>query len=92
MHAIVAIVELDSSRGEEATAILNNVVVPQAKASPGFASGYWMRTPDHAQGLAVEFFDSLESAEAALADRATPPPGSPVTVISARVMEIAASA
>jgi hypothetical protein len=92
MHAIVVTVEFDPARGDEASAILSNVVIPQAKASAGFGSGYWMRTPDHAHGISVEFFDSRESAEAALAGRPAPPPGTPITVTSAHVMEIAASA
>jgi hypothetical protein len=92
MYAIVVTVDLDTSRSEEATAVLNNVVIPQAKASPGFSGGYWMRSADHAQGVALELFDSQESAAAALTARATPPPGGPVTVTSMHVMEVSGTA
>lgn len=93
MHAIVTNVEIELGRSDEATAMLNEMVVPQAKASEGFIEGYWIRSADHAVGMSVEFFASHAAAEAAVALRsAGPPPGTPVTVISVRLMDVVATA
>ncbi len=93
MHAIVTNVELALGRDDEALAMLNQLVVPQAKASAGFTGGYWLHSADQAFGMSVEFFESQAAAEAAVATRREgPPPGAPVSVISVRLMDVAASA
>jgi len=93
MHAIVTNVEIELGRSDEVTAMLNELVVPQAKGSAGFIGGYWMRSADQAVGMSVELFESHAAAEAALQVRpAGRPPGAPVTVISVRLMDIVATA
>lgn len=93
MHAIVTNVEFQLDRITEATAMLTERIVPQAKASAGFVGGYWTHSADHALGTSIEVFESLSAAETALQSRPTEaPPGAPFTLISARLMDIAATA
>ena len=53
MHAIVTNIDIELGRSSEATAMLNQLAVPQAQAAAGFITGYWMRSADHAQGTSV---------------------------------------
>ena len=93
MHAIVVNVNIDATRDAEATQMLNNVVVPTAKSLPGFISGQWLRNTEHTKGISFELYESEAAAKAALESRPPgPPPGSPVTLVSVDVMEVAASA
>ena len=93
MHAIVATVNIDVSRSSKAVTELNDIVVPGAKATPGFIHGYWVRSSDQSKGTSVELFETQRQAEEALAARSGgPPPDSPVTIVSAEVMEVMASA
>ncbi|HEY6319849.1 MAG TPA: hypothetical protein VI462_18410, partial [Acidimicrobiia bacterium] len=71
---------------------LNDIVVPGAKATPGFINGYWVRSSDQSKGTSVELFETQRQADEASAARSAPPPDSPVTVVSAEVMEVMASA
>jgi len=45
MHAVVGQVNIDQSREEEARKALSEIVVPTAKAMPGFVGGTWCRAP-----------------------------------------------
>ncbi len=93
MHAIVTNVEFELDRIDEATTMLADAIVPQAKALAGFVAGYWLHSADRALGTAIELFESYPAAEAALAGRpAQAPPGAPFTLISARLMDVAATA
>jgi hypothetical protein len=71
----------------EGMKILDEVVVPQAKAQPGFQRGTWMHTSDGKTGTGVIVFDTEEHASAAMA-ALQPPPGGP-TVINCAVFEVA---
>jgi hypothetical protein len=93
MYAVVGKVDIDSSRAAEAAELLNNYTVPMVKQAPGFVSGTWARSEDGTQGQSIILFESEETARAA-AQRAAagPPPGSPVTFVSAEVFEVLAQA
>ena len=85
MYAVFGKVEIDSSRADEATELLNNYTVPMVKQAPGFVSGTWARSDDGTRGQSVLLFESEETAKAA-AERAPtgPPPGAPVTFVLRR--------
>jgi hypothetical protein len=84
-HAIVMQVNLVGDP-EEGMKLLDEVVVPLAKAQPGFQRGTWMH--DEANlGTGVIVFDTEAHASGAVA-ALQPPPGGP-TVISCAVFEIA---
>ena len=93
MHAVIGRVEIDSSRADEATELLNTFTVPTVKQAPGFVSGTWTRSADGKQGRSIMIFESEEAAKAA-AERARtgPPQGAPVTFVYAEVFEVLAQA
>jgi len=92
-HAIVVRVTFKAGFEESATMMLDTEVVPGAKAAAGFVAGYWMHSEDGRTGTSVELFDSLSHARAEMGRRSTDmPAGSPVSVDSAEILEIAASA
>jgi hypothetical protein len=84
-HAIVMQVNLVGDP-EEGMKRLDDVVVPLAKAQPGFQRGTWMHN-EAMKGTGVIVFDTEEHASAAVA-ALQPPPGGP-TVINCDVFEIA---
>ena len=93
MYAVLVQVDVDASRMDEATQVLEGFVVPTVKAMPGFTSGTWMRSLDGSQGRSTLLFESREAAEAAAAQVAEgPPAGAPVTFRSADVVEVLAQA
>lgn len=93
MHGVIVSVEIDSSRAEEAVQLLNGMVVPRVKASPGFVSATWMRATDGSAGRGVLLFDSEDNAKAAAKMAAEgPPPEAPVTFRSAEIFEVLAQA
>ena len=65
MHAVIGRVEIDSSRADEATELLNNYTVPMVKQAPGFVSGTWARSADGTHGQSLLLFESEEAAKAA---------------------------
>jgi hypothetical protein len=88
-HAVVFEVTLpDEGRTEEGLRMLEEVVVPNAKAQPGFKSGIWMNKGS--VGRAVVVFGTEDEAQAAL-DSLKPPPGGP-TLVSSEVYEVGAEA
>ena len=73
----------------EGMKMLDEVVVPQAKAQPGFQRGTWMHN-EAMIGTGVIVFDTEGHANAAM-EALQPPPGGP-TVINCSVFEIAREA
>jgi hypothetical protein len=93
MHAIVVHVTIKQGRDEDAATELQNIVVPMAKAAPGFQGAYWVRELGRQGGISLELFDTKEHAEEELARRSDgPPPEAAVTVDSASVFEVLANA
>jgi hypothetical protein len=93
MHAIVIHVSIKQGRDDDAASELENVVVPQTKAAPGFQGAYWAREVGRQCGIAIELYDTKEHAEEELGRRSDgPPPDAAVTLDSASVFEILASA
>jgi hypothetical protein len=92
MHAIVGHSEIDAARGEEATAILVNGLLPGLQASAGFVSATFVRSADGATGHSMVVFESEEAARA-VADTAGDrmPADAPITIVSLEVCEVAAS-
>lgn len=84
-HAVVMQVNLVGDV-VEGMKMLDEVVVPQAKAQPGFERGTWMHNKAMT-GTGVMVFDTEEHASAAM-KALQPPPGGP-TVINCDVFEIA---
>ena len=93
MYAVVGKVEIDASRAAEAVELLNGYTVPTVKQAPGFVGATWLRSEDGTHGQSVILFESEDAAKAA-AQRAAegPPPGAPVTFVSAEVYEVVAQA
>jgi quinol monooxygenase YgiN len=93
MHAIVVHVTIKQGRDEDAEKELETIVVPMAKAAPGFQGAHWARELGRQCGISIELYDSKEHAEEELARRSDgPPPDAAVTVDSASVFEVLASA
>jgi len=90
MHAVVVNVTIKDEA--TATARLRDGIVPQVSASPGFVAGYWVRLPGN-KGSSVAVFES-ESGAQAMVDmlRGQPPVDDAVTLDSAEVGEVVASA
>jgi hypothetical protein len=88
MHALVLNVTIEGDP-DEAAAYLRGEVVPRVKGAPGFIAGYWVGLPN-AKGTGVVAFESEEAARAALEQGPPPAPG--VTIDSAEVGEVVASA
>jgi hypothetical protein len=84
-HAVVIQVEIspDSDIGHRRS-VLNDFVIPEAKALPGFQKGMWMND-GAGTGTCVVVFDSEINARSAIA-RLTPAGGP--DVISSRVSEV----
>jgi hypothetical protein len=93
MYAVFGKVEINSSRADEAAELLNNYTVPMVKQASGFVSGTWARSADGTRGQSLILFESEDAAKAAAERAATgPPPGAPVTFVSAEVFEVLAQA
>lgn len=84
-HAVVIQVKLDpNSDIEHRHSILNDFVIPQAKALPGFQKGTWMND-GAGTGTCVVVFDTEGNAKSAVTSL-TAPGGPPV--ISTEVYEV----
>jgi quinol monooxygenase YgiN len=94
MYAVVITVGIEPGKADEATAILHNQVVPDAKATAGFVSGTWARSEDGTNGHSLLLFENEETAKAALAQvkQQGPPPGAPVKILYAEMYEVLAQA
>ena len=94
MHGISVEVKVDPDREEEARMMLREMVVPGAKARAGFAAGYWLRATEGDVILAVQIYDSADTARAAAEQIRSegPPPGAPVTLESVQTYEVLAQA
>jgi len=88
-HAVVLQVNLSDLPQGEQDQMLNEIVVPNAKAQSGFQKGIWMRTTDNA-GLGVIVFDTEKNAQGAMS-ALKPPPGGP-DLPSITVYEVGAEA
>jgi hypothetical protein len=89
MFAVVLSVRIDPSRTEDAMSDLATIVVPGAKAAPGFIRGTWCG--GDGQGHAMMLFDTRENAEKA-AETATPPPGMAAQLDRVGTFEVRAEA
>ena len=87
-HAVVMQVNLVGD-AEEGMKMLDEVVIPLAKAQPGFQRGTWMHN-EAGTGTGVMVFDTEDHASAAM-NALQPPPGGP-TVINCAVFQIAREA
>ena len=90
MHGVIVQVKIDQNREDEARKMLQDVVVPSAKALDGFVSGTWLRALQGDQGISVLLFESAEGARAAAAQIRSqgPPPGVPVTMENVDACEV----
>jgi hypothetical protein len=89
MHAVV--VRVSISNVETAQKGLEEVVVPRVSGSPGFVAAYWTRSKDGSNGQSMLVFES-EDAARAVADRLGSNVPEGVTLESAEVREVVASA
>jgi len=85
MHAVVIHVKIDAdSDVAHRHAILNEFVIPDVKALPGFTKGTWMND-GAGEGICIIAFDTEENAKAA-AGPLTSPPGP--AVINCRIYQV----
>jgi hypothetical protein len=70
------VVEVRIERHDEASQMLESVVVPSVKASPGFVKAYWLGSDDQSTGTSILIFENEETARDA-ADAAKAPGGCP---------------
>jgi hypothetical protein len=86
-HAVVIRVKLDpNSDIEHRHAILNDFVIPEAKALPGFQRGTWMND-GAGTGTCVVVFDSFDNARSAVGSL-TPAQGPPVIESGVQEVEV----
>jgi chemotaxis protein CheY-P-specific phosphatase CheC len=90
MHAVVVQVNInDFERGRE---FLTSQVVPRVSQAPGFVAGYWARMEDD-KGRSLIVFESEEAAQTAKQMiESNAPNDDAVTLESAEVGEVVASA
>ena len=89
MYAVVVTARIDPARTDEAQGDLATIVVPQAKAAPGFVRGTWCG--GEGSGHAMILFDTREHAEQ-MAAMHTPPPESAAQIESIGTYEVHADA
>ena len=94
MFGVIIEVQVDPSREDEARRLVREMIVPKAKAHPGFAAGYWLRALDADTLTSVHLHDTRENADAtaALIQSEGAPPGAPVTLVSVATQELLARA
>jgi hypothetical protein len=94
MHGVIIDVKVDPGREEEARSMTREMIVPKARAHPGFVAGYWLRALDGDVIRSVHLYESEDNARtAAEAIRAQgPPPGAPVALHSISTYEVLAQA
>jgi hypothetical protein len=89
MHAIV--VRVSISDAESAQRVLEERVVPRVSGAPGFVAAYWTRSADGSNGQSMLVFESEDAAKA-VADQLGSIVPEAVTLESAEVREVVASA
>jgi hypothetical protein len=89
MYAVVAKVSINDA--EAAEKHLNEEVVPRVSQAPGFVAGYWTRSDDRSNGLAMIVFESQQAAQAA-ADNIPHQIPEAVTLQGTEVREVVTSA
>ena len=89
MHAVVVRVSINDV--ESAQKVLEETVVPRVSQAPGFVAAYWTRSDDGSNGQSMLVFES-EDAARAIADRMPSLVPEAVTLGSAEVREVVASA
>jgi hypothetical protein len=78
-HAVVIQVKIDpDSDWEHRHSILNDFILPKARALPGLEKGIWMNDGAGTGGTCVVVFDSEPHAKAAV-DPLTPEGGPPIS-------------
>jgi hypothetical protein len=89
-HAVVIQVEIDpDSDWEHRRSILNEFILPEARALPGFEKGIWMN--DGAGiGTCVVVFDTEQHAKTAI-DPLTPDGSPPIIACGVHEVEVEAS-
>jgi hypothetical protein len=94
MHAVVVHVTIEAGRIADAERELNEAIVPMIKESKGFVSGIWTHSTDGTRGVGIVAFSSEEDARASVdgMNSMGMPPESPVTIDSAEVYDIGATA
>ena len=94
MFGVITEVRVHPDREEEARAMLNDVILPLARAFPGFLSGHWLRALEGDVLRAVLIFDTEANALAPASKIRSdgPPPGAPVTLHSVDAYELIAQA
>lgn len=89
MHAVVVKVSIHDA--EDAQVNLEKQVVPTVSQIPGFAAGYWTRSDDGSNGIAMMMFDSKDAARAA-SERIPEHVPDSVTLENVEVREVVANA
>ena len=89
MHAVLVKVSISDFEGSVKE--LRETVVPRISSLPGFVAGYWTRSSDGSNGRSMLVFESEEAAQAA-AERVQGSVPEGVTLESAEVREVVASA
>ena len=89
MHAVA--VRVSISDVESAQKALKETVVPRVSGAPGFVAGYWTRSEDGSNGQSMLVFESEDAAKA-VADQLGSIVPEAVTLESAEVREVVASA
>jgi hypothetical protein len=90
MHAVVVKVTIEDF--EPAREFLTNEIVPRVSQAPGFVAGYWTRSGENT-GQSMIVFESEDSAQTVKQMlESGDGPGEAVTLESAEVCEVVASA
>ena len=94
MFGVIIIVRVDPAREDEARELVREMIVPKAKAHPGFVSGYWLRALDGDTLTSVHLHDTRENADATATRIRSEgaPPSAPVSLVSVETQELLASA
>jgi hypothetical protein len=93
VYAVVGQVKVDMAREEEARKLLDDFVVPSARALTGFVGGYWARAANGDTGHSLLLFDSEANARASAGQIWAPGGGSaPVSLATVTVCEVLAQA
>ncbi len=90
MHAVVVRVNIGDA--EVAQKELREQVVPRVSSAPGFVAGYWTRSDDGSNGQSMIVFQSEDAARAAAEQIRSGPLPETVTIESAEIREVVASA